>query len=233
MKTKFNTTLKIFFGIIFIIAFILGIGNILGIHSATELTITFQTFIAQFGVWSVVIYIVVSAIGTIILSVIPGVSMAFILVGVGLFGASWQTFLICASSVFLSSLVMYLLGRTGGYKLFIKIIGSDNLKRATDLIRNRGQIYFPLMMAVGGFPDDALVCVAGITKMNLWFFLPSVVIGRSVGIATIVFGIELIPFASFNTFYEWFVFGACVIAYVFAVIKLGNIINKKIGDKLK
>lgn len=227
MKTKFNTTLKIFFGIIFIVTFILGIGNILGIHSATELTAALQTFIAQFGVWSVVIYIVVSSIGTIILSVVPGISMAFILVGVGLFGANVQTFLICATSVFISSLIMYLLGRTGGYKLFIKIIGQNNLDKAIVLIKQKGQIYFPLMMAVGGFPDDALVCVAGITKMNLWFFIPSVIIGRSIGIASIVFGIELIPFASFDTFYEWFVFVACIIVYAIAVIKLGQIIERR------
>ena len=39
--------------------------------------------------------------------------------------------------------MMYILGRTGGYKLFIKIIGQDNLDKATKLIKEKGQIFFP------------------------------------------------------------------------------------------
>jgi len=181
------------------------------------------------GFWKYVIYISLTSIGTIVLAPIPAVSMAFIIAGVGLFGATWQTFLICASSVFISSLVMYLLGRTGGYKLFIKIIGKDNLDKATKLIREKGQIYFPLMMMFGGFPDDALVCVAGIIKMNLWFFVPSVIIGRSIGIASIVFGLNFIQMLGVDSPLGWFkliIFG--VIGFVL-MLKLGNFINKKIN----
>jgi len=181
------------------------------------------------GFWKYVIYIGLTSIGTILFAPIPAVSMAFIMVGVGLFGVGWQTFLICASSVFISSLVMYLLGRTGGYKLFIKIIGKDNLEKATKLIREKGQIYFPLMMMFGGFPDDALVCVAGIIKMNLWFFIPSVIIGRSIGIASIVFGLNFIAMLGIDSPLGWFkliVFG--VIGLVL-VLKLGKIISKKIN----
>ena len=38
------------------------------------------------GFWAIIIYIVITSIGTIILSPVPGVSMAFILAGCGLFG---------------------------------------------------------------------------------------------------------------------------------------------------
>ena len=181
------------------------------------------------GFWKYVIYISLTSIGTIVLAPIPAVSMAFIIAGVGLFGATWQTFLICASSVFISSLVMYLLGRTGGYKLFIKIIGKDNLDKATKLIKEKGQIYFPLMMMFGGFPDDALVCVAGIIKMNLWFFVPSIIIGRSIGIASIVFGLNFIAMLGINSPLGWFKLIVFGIIGLMLVIKLGNIISKKIN----
>ena len=106
--------------------------TILGLVYKNEISALFVSLLENLGFWKYVLYILITSIGTILLAPIPGVSMAFILTGVGLFGATWQTFLICASSVFISSLVMYLLGRTGGYKLFIKIIGKDNLDKATD-----------------------------------------------------------------------------------------------------
>lgn len=181
------------------------------------------------GFWKYVIYIGLTSIGTILFAPIPAVSMAFIMVGVGLFGATWQTFLICASSVFISSLVMYLLGRTGGYKLFIKIIGKDNLEKATKLIREKGQIYFPLMMMFGGFPDDALVCVAGIIKMNLWFFVPGVIIGRSIGIASIVFGLNLIAILGIDSPLGWFKLIVFGVIGIILFVKASKIISKKIN----
>ena len=203
--------------------------TMLGLIYKENISTFFVNLLDGLGGWAIVFYILITSIGTIVLSVVPAVSMAFIMAGVGLFGATWQTFLICASSVFISSLVMYLLGRTGGYKLFMKIIGKDNLDKATKLIREKGQIYFPLMMMFGGFPDDALVCVAGIIKMNLWFFIPSVIIGRSIGIASIVFGLNFIQMLGIDSPLGWFkliVFGAIGLVLV---LKLGKIINNKIS----
>ena len=202
--------------------------TIVGIIYKTNISNFIVNMLDGLGFWAIIIYIVITSIGTIILSPVPGVSMAFILAGCGLFGNGWETFVISTISVFISSLMMYILGRTGGYKLFIKIIGQNNLDKATKLIKEKGQIFFPVMMAIGGFPDDALVCVAGITKMNLGFFIPSVVIGRTIGIASIVFGIEFLSFI--HTPLDWFkviVFG---IIAVIIILKLGNLINKKINN---
>lgn len=203
--------------------------TILGLIYKNEISVFFVSLLENLGFWKYVLYILITSIGTILLSVVPAVSMAFIMAGVGLFGATWQTFLICASSVFISSLVMYLLGRTGGYKLFMKIIGKDNLDKATKLIKEKGQIYFPLMMMFGGFPDDALVCVAGIIKMNLWFFIPSVIIGRSIGIASIVFGLNFIQVLGIDSPLGWFKLIVFGVIGLMLVIKLGNIISKKIN----
>ena len=64
--------------------------------------------------------------------------------------------------------------------------------------------------------------------MNLGFFIPSVVIGRTIGIASIVFGLEFLSFI--HTPLDWFkviVFG---IIAVIIILKLGNLINKKINN---
>lgn len=188
-----------------------------------------QEIIASTGPWAVVVFIAIETVVTILLCFVPATSMTFILVAVALFGANWKTFLICAGSVFLSSMIMYLLGRFGGRKVVSKIIGEKEIDSAEKLIKEKGQIFFPVMMAVAGFPDDALVCMAGMTRMNLAFFIPSVLIGRSVGIATIVFGISLVPFSSFTTIYDWFVFISVCAFWIIVIIYVGNWINKKIS----
>jgi len=192
-----------------------------------------QEIIKATGPWAIVVFIAISTLVTIFLCFVPGISMTFIIVGVTLFGANWKTFLICAGSVFLSSLIMYLIGRFGSRKLINKIIGENEINRAEILVKEKGQIFFPVMMACGGFPDDALVCLAGIIRMNLAFFIPSVLIGRSVGIATIVFGISLIPFSEFKTVYDWLIFITIALFWIIVIIYVGNFINKKINDYKK
>ena len=198
----------------------------LGITDVNKL----QEIIKKTGPWAIVTFIAIQTLVTTFLCFVPGVSMTFIIVGVALFGANWKTFLICAGSVFLSSLIMYLIGRFGGRNLINKIVGKDNTQKAEILIKEKGQIFFPVMMACGGFPDDALVCIAGLIRMKLAFFIPSVLIGRSVGIATIVFGISLIPFSSFTTIYDWIIFITICVFWIIVVIYVGNWINKKINN---
>lgn len=172
-----------------------------------------------------IIFILLETILTILLCVIPGTSMAFIMLGIAIYGANWQTFILCIISVFLSSFVMYVIGRFGGYKICSKLIGEEDSEKATDLLRTHGTIYFPLFMIFGGFPDDALVMIAGVTKMKLIWFIPSIIIGRGIGVATIVFGINLIPYTTFTTFYDWLVCGATLIIYVVILFYLAHKIN--------
>ena len=73
------------------------------------------------------------------------------------------------------------------------MLGKEDTDKATELLRKHGQLYFPVCLACAGFPDDALVMIAGVMKMNLPFFTLSVVIGRGIGIATICFGVQLLP----------------------------------------
>ena len=173
--------------------------------------------------WSYLVFLLLQVIFTTLLCFAPGGSMAFILLGVALFGATWETFLLCFSGVIISSTIMYLLGRFGGYKICAKLIGEEDLEKATKLIKDKGQVYYPVMMAIGGFPDDALVCIAGIIKMNFLYFSLSTFIGRGIGVAFTVFGISLIPFETFDSLWDWII---CITVIVFWLIVLLYICNK-------
>ena len=61
--------------------------------------IDFRALIASAGNWSIVVYLLLYITCTILLCFVPGTSMTFITIAVLLFGANWQTFLICSSGL--------------------------------------------------------------------------------------------------------------------------------------
>ena len=81
------------------------------------------------------------------------------------------------------------------------------------------------------FPDDALVMMAGTLKMSLKWFIPSIVVGRGIGIATIIFGLSIVPFDKFTSVWHWIFFilaCAVFIALVFyAAIKFNRYMDSK------
>jgi ATP/ADP translocase len=60
------------------------------------------------------------------------------------------------------------------------------------------------------------------------YFIPSIIIGRGIGIATIVFGFSIIPFESFNTLYDWLVFITVCGIWIYIIFKMAHKLNEKI-----
>ncbi len=197
-----------------------------GINFNAEL---FRDFRSSWYGW--IIFILIHIALSILLCVIPGASMAFILLSKTIYGVAWQAFLLSFISVMLSSTAMYLVGRFGGYKICVKMLGEDDCKKSLGLLRDKGTVFFPLMMMFPVFPDDALVMIAGTIKMKLSWFIPSIIIGRGIGIATITFGLDLIPFEKFTTPIHWICFiifcAAAVLAIFSLAIKLNKFMEKK------
>lgn len=194
---------------------------------------TLREIIGKTGIWGIATYIGIRVLVTVLLCFIPGTSMIFDLVSVALYGATLKAFIISIISISIASVIMYLLGRFGANKLLEKLIGKDDLDKANDLIKEKGLVFYPIMMACGGFPDDALVCIAGVIKMNFIYFLIATVIGRAIGCATSTFAIALFPFKEFTTFYDWFVFICCIAILAYFIIKGGNLISNKLNKYLE
>ena len=180
-----------------------------------------------------VIVLLVQVVLTTLLCFVPGFSMAFIILVQALFDSIWQSFAVAFTGVMLSSLIMYLTGRFGGYKLCQKILGQKDCERASELLNNKGAVYFPLMMMFPMFPDDALVMIAGTLKMSLKWFIPSIVLGRGIGVVTIIFGLGNIPYDKFTTPWHWIIFvGVCAIGVV-SVFYLAYRFNKYLENRNK
>lgn len=175
-----------------------------------------------------IIFILFQTVLTIFLCVVPGASMAFIILSTNIYELSWQAFIISFTSVLISSTVMYMIGKFGGYKLCVKLLGKEDCEKSIAMLRSKSTVYFPLMMMFPIFPDDALVMMAGTLKMKMKFFIPSIIIGRGIGIATIVFGFSIIPFETFTTLYDWLVFVTVCAIWIYIIFKLAHKLNEKI-----
>ena len=168
---------------------------------------------------------------TTLLSFVPAKSTAFTILFQTIFNNPWKAFLITFIGIEISSILMYLFGRLGGYSICKKILGEKDCERASELLNHKGAIYFPLMMLFPLFPDDALVMLAGTFRMSLKWFIPSIIIGRGVGIATIIFGLTIIPFDRFTSFWHWFFFVLVCLVAVAIVFYLAHLLNKYLESK--
>ena len=192
-----------------------------GIQLNAEMFASFST-----SWYGYVLIVLAQVVITSLLSFVPGASMAFIILLQTLYKDKLIAFIVAFSGVMLSSFMLYILGRFGGYNLGKKIIGEEDCEKASDLLNNKGLIFFPIMMMFPVFPDDALTMVAGTLKMSLKWFVPSIVIGRGIGVVTIIFGLSNIPFDKFTSIWHWVGFILLCALLIVAVFFLTSKFNK-------
>ena len=209
-KEKKAIILK-FLALLLVVALIslitLGVLFLTGVlHYDERLVFNDHIFDAFRGKWyGFIVLILVQTLLSMLLCVIPGIAAAFVILSKFIYPNAWMAFLLSYSCVIVASTVLYIIGRAGGYKICEKILGKEDCEKSLNLLRTRGTVYFPLMMLFPIFPDDALVMIAGVTKMKLSWFIPSIVICRGVGAATIIFGMSVIPFETFTSPYDWLI----------------------------
>ena len=181
------------------------------------------------GKWyGFIVLMCIQLVLSILLCAIPGVAAAFVMLSTQLLyiGKPWMAFLFSYSCVILGSTILYAIGRLGGYKICEKMLGKEDCERSLELLRTRGTVYFPLMMLFPIFPDDALVMIAGTTRMKLSWFIPSIVVCRGIGAATIIFGMEMIPFESFSGPYDWIILITVCFFWIKQLFKIANKIDR-------
>ena len=82
------------------------------------------------------------------------------------------------------------------------------------------------MMLFPIFPDDALVMIAGVTKMKLSWFIPSIIVCRGIGAATIIFGMSVVPFDSFTSAYDWLILVTVGFFWIMEIFSLANKVDR-------
>ena len=107
-------------------------------------THVFEAFRDSWYGW--IIFILLHTVLSMLMCIMPGASMAFILLSKALYPTPWEAFLLSFASVMVSSSMMYILGRFGGYKICSNILGEEDCDKSLTLLRNKGTVFFPLMM---------------------------------------------------------------------------------------
>lgn len=187
--------------------------------------------------YSKLIFIAIQILITVLLCFVPGTSAMMIGVAVAIWGSTSVAFLTCFVGVIVSSIAMDLLGRYGGSRIVVRMIGEEEYLSSMAILREKTYTYLPFMYLLPLFPDDALCFCAGTTKIKLWYHLLVIILFRGIGVATIVFGIGIIPYKEWIPFsehiYDWFVCGGVLIAYVALLLKLARMIDVKLSNRFR
>lgn len=198
-----------------------------------------KEFLKKTGPLAIIVYILLRVLFTVFLSFVPAVSMLFDLLSLATFDylPPPLIFLICFGSVVITSIVMDLIGRFGGNKAIVKILGQEDYDEAKDLVQEKGMVYVPVMYLLPIFPDDAICMVTGATKMNFWIHLLEIVLCRGIGCATVIFGVQIIPhevssFTSHNPL-DYLRVILVILAYLSLLLYLTRRIDKFLSARLK
>ena len=196
MKHKININKSLIIKIIIIVCAIacvtVGLYFLFRALGVTDIN-KLQEIIRRCGAWGWIVFVLLQVLCTVLLCMVPGTSMTFITVGVILFGANWKTFLLCFSGVIIASIIMDLIGRFGGSRLIIKLIGQKSYNEALGLVQEKGMVYVPVMYLLPVFPDDFICMVCGSLRVKWWVHYIEIVLCRGIGCATIVFGVSILP----------------------------------------
>lgn len=237
-KDQFKKILKILIVLSVLASISVGLYFLLRHFGLADVNVL-KGFLKKTGPWAIICYILLRVVCTIFLSFMPACSMIFDLLSLAAFDylPPILIFLICLASVVITSVVMDLIGRFGGNKAIIKILGREEYEEAKDLIKEKGMVYVPVMYLLPIFPDDAICMVSGATKMNFWVHLIEIILCRGIGCATIIFGVQIIPsevssFTSTNPL-DYMRVGLIIIAYLGLLLFLTRKIDKWLTTYLK
>lgn len=179
------------------------------------------------------IFFLIQVVITVFLCFVPATTTTFIALAIVIYGANVKTYFLLLAGVVASSISMDLLGRFGGIKIIKKLFGEEDYNKAKDYIKLKSSVYLPIMYLFPLFPDDLLCCLAGMSKINIFYHFGIILLCRGIGVATIVFGIKIIPFDKFITWYHWALAILLIAIVVVGVFVLARLIDKKITKKIK
>ena len=178
------------------------------------------------GWFGYIIYLLLQIVITTLLCFIPATTFTFTLLSVNIFGVT-TGLILSIIGCWSSSIAMFLVGRYGGVKLVDWLIGEEDRIKAQKLISDRATVLLPVMLTCPFFPDDALCMVAGVTKMNFWYFIIMSLITRSIGItSTTLLGndttINYILSSLNNNIVLWFMLINLLIFDIYVIWKLSG-----------
>ncbi|WP_144902230.1 TVP38/TMEM64 family protein [Halobellus captivus] len=133
-----------------------------------------RTWIAQFGVFAPLVFVVIQAV-QVIVAPIPGQVVA--LVAGYLFGPFWGT-VYSLTGVLIGSAIAFSLAKRFGRSFVEDILHEDVVDRFDDFVERVGAPGLFAFVIIPGLPDDAICFLSGLTPLRLRTFIAVISIGR-------------------------------------------------------
>ena len=191
----------------------------------------FREYIASFGSWAVILFTVIQFLQVVVLP-IP----SFITVGAGvlLFGPLEGAIYSCIG-IILGSLVAFFLGRVFGYRVVKWLVGEESLNKGLKFIKGKDKIILTFMFLFPFFPDDVLCFVAGITTMNISFFVVMIIITRIITVFASSFSMNgsIIPYDTWWGILLWVLLFVATALITWFIYKNGDKIEAFFKRKKK
>ncbi|MCH4891366.1 TVP38/TMEM64 family protein [Acidaminobacter sp. JC074] len=149
-----------------------------------------NTFLAQFGVYSIIVFIVIQAV-SVVIPILPG-SLGC-LVGVIFYGPIFG-FIYNYVGIALGSLIAFLLSRRYGSEIVKRLTKPkdyDKYKRIINNLKNFDK-WFAFMIFIPIAPDDLLCYLAGLTKITFKKYTSIILLMKPFSIATYSFGLNAV-----------------------------------------
>lgn len=166
-----------------------------------ELTEFFQKWTKENRALSYVLYLVIAPL----INIIPGISSMFtIALANMLFNYKTPTdmtitFGLCATTVVLTSSLMFLIGRLGGKRIVEWIAGKESTEKFQRYLTLGGKAVIPMMYTLPFFPDDTLCLIAGMTDMSFLYNFVCTLVFRNFGVLFMcVLGTDFFDYSSFS-----------------------------------
>ena len=143
-------------------------------------------------------------------------------VGIGMQTLSVTYILVVLSAYMSGCILAYWLGRWFGAKAVRWCAGSqDDFDKWCKVINEKGKWWYFTSIVFPVFPDDLLCIVVGSVRFNFWFYCIANLVGRGVGLVTMLLVLEFIGLAESSFPFMIIVWGVALLGetIVYFVIK--------------
>lgn len=223
--------LFLFIAIISFVTFALYLIKITGFLDKIDSVEDFREYIASFGSYAVILFIVIQFLQVVVLP-IP----SFITVGAGvlLFGAFKGSVFSCFG-IILGSLLAFFLGRVFGVRIAKWLFGQESLNKWLNKIKGKDKIALTFMFLFPFFPDDLLCFVCGITSMSKTFFIVMIFFTRIITVFACSYSMNnsIIPYDTWWGILLWIIFFLLTFIAMYVVYKKGEKIENFFKNKFK
>lgn len=152
----------------------------------------FGGLIEKAGDWAYLVIWLIMFLQVTILN-IPAYTILSASVSIGISTISWQFILVTISAYMAGCLLAYFLGWKFGKKAVKWCAGSEeDYEKWSNILNEKGKWWYLLTVVFPFFPDDLLCIVAGSVNFNFWFYAISNLIGRTIGLITMLYTLVLI-----------------------------------------